>query len=1517
MTAIGADPFADLQARYAELLDRYQQGQIDAAAFAQAVGQLQVQDDRGAWWQISAETGGWLWWDGQTWQEADAGGASVATAAVTAPPATTPAAPPSGLVGEILQGIGTTTVTSVKSLPRMLLRYFLVRAPFMALTFGAAWLYHTYLLVFPNGGFNPDTELSRWINVTGNSSSAVAIWGAVSALLWSFAYSVLTVGPVRAIKDLAMAPVRMVQMLGAGGRSSTGAFLVGVGIAVAVGTALQLNLTANFALAGALTVLGLSQPGWILASFLTGIVQAVLTPISRRATGKVPLDPAAVQLVMSGIGPGFLVAGLIGPSFGTAIGVALIAAGLVLWLTGRGARTPVEQVVALVLIGGFATVLYALLHHLLATIVSADDGGASECGKQNMAEYMAARSECAGSDEALNNGLGPATGSAVSTLTPPLSQKDIYYYALDVQVQPATIQADGQASVSVYARVNTNDPTADADAMSQAITIALGGPQVGWTQRGVTEFNGGYMATAFTALAPANAAAAGGPFTVAISAVCPGPKGPLSGSASVTLTVAGQPMIATRFVPAGRTGLIPDGKDHLWLYARVEMPEPVDPALDLKAIQDTLDFAYGASADWLEISASSTEEDWKYVYVKTPEPEAHGAGTGTLSLPPSQASIIVSAQVGELTIQQSVAIPLLPMPELDAKPDWVEFLAGAGDSKDVKVFVENPGADPWEFDYELDDDAKKLVQATLTPEGPATATASITEASGEGSSGGSSYQIGLLKLFSVREETKLERHVKVAVAQQGLFVQPTGRHPEDGSFHLPADGTGVIDIDFVVYLWDDSAKELVSDPSAVQDLEITFVEGQDDPVRNAFQVAEVLEHAQCEGVRQLNVPTGIYRFRAVREVPADRPLIFGQLQASVRGKSEEEYTKQFTIGLECPTSGPMSDDWRLELRRCEEIIDKYVPIDYRPKLREILENRKMLLGAAGLYRLRHQIWRIAQNLTLAEGDRGWEEVARWANRITVVLQWTQWACELVSEALMTATLGPVAQAAIPLVRSMSISLLNEVIQGGKPLDEWFKEQAFGIFMMPAAIMTDPVLLQAKFDMSPTKAWAIFVAYNIGFNLAMGQSLTDATINAARAARDRAISMWLAGKLARPKIPGAPATPGGPDVPPKPGGAKPTAPPPAKPSGTRPTVPPPAKPSGTRPTKTGKKSATAPEATTSPTQKVKNLTESVKTDANGKPYAELDDVLKVQRDTRATRTLKKAGDTVQKGFDNTLREKVYKPHDDALKAHCADWLKKNPPPGLKGIKNPIIRVDEFRTPGAKGGGLNTDRDFRTMYLDKNGNWVEIPKEAWLDHSYKKFGELTGFDKDRLKSLLPADERAMVDRMTPEQQHQMWAEKHGQRGTDKLDSEACADYSDQVVDPVSGEHTRRTPNVIRVEHGVGKLKDPVGMGKMYQEKVGNSLKVGNKPEAFAQAKKGVDTLQKVRKGYEMQGINTGKLPPELQQGMNVVEKVPTDFRATPEAIKQAEADLAKIGFKGGLDEFTRGLGKHFGSLQASGE
>jgi len=315
--------------------------------------------------------------------------------------------------------------------------------------------------------------------------------------------------------------------------------------------------------------------------------------------------------------------------------------------------------------------------------------------------------------------------------------------------------------------------------------------------------------------------------------------------------------------------------------------------------------------------------------------------------------------------------------------------------------------------------------------------------------------------------------------------------------------------------------------------------------------------------------------------------------------------------------------------------------------------------------------------------------------------------------------------------------------------------------------------------------------------------------------------------------------------------------------------------------------------------IRTIRESMTRNDKGEWFTSEKAVMDLMKHPEQVRHLDRHGPPeVKEAFDRT-RQEIYRRHDTRLQKEITnsksfqEWVSKHPELAGKPVK-----VVEFGTPGAKPGAkLNTDRDYRAVVEVEPGVYVEIPRHqtGWDKTSYKIFAEETG--------------------APPGTDPHHWAEAHQQLGTDAIHGEASMDFKDQGhirYNEKTGklEYTKNPSmesNAVRVQKGRGKLQDPTGLGKMYETKVGDAVKNYGQGEGFSQARKAVEMLHYIRKGYAMQGYDVGKLHENIRRAARAVDaaaKTPWD----PKAIAEANKVLNECGFSD-INSFTREISKQF--------
>lgn len=896
--------------------------------------------------------------------------------------------------------------------------------------------------------------------------------------------------------------------------------------------------------------------------------------------------------------------------------------------------------------------------------------------------------------------------------------------------------------------------------------------------------------------------------------------------ASVQVEVGGGCSLEVLSTPDHKNQLRPDTGDGLFLWARVV--DPGAPAGDPRLLDALKEIRFDRDPNdgWLDPSADDTRDGWRLIYITARNPQPHLVGTPQAPKPPAGEAVRISAVVNGQTLAATFPIALVTS-SLELDLDRITFVSEQRESFQINAWVENAGGAPWQFDAAYGNPrggpAERLSDVSVRPIDAGRAVIELPGPIVELKPREKNLDSTLIVKARQGQETPLERHVGVQLVQEGLFVE-RGLN-EDGYCRIRADGSVDVSVEFGCYVRDPATGVLAVAKEALGDLEFLDIPEQEQKTLNVLEVLK-LDFAFDDLVT--NIPLGRYRITSSREIPGAGDVIPAAVLVRVRGRTDEAFQGVLKLGIETHGIGPQFPDWQAEYRKCLVTIDKHVPVGHREKLRALLEARKMTLGAEGLHELRRKIYRIAQNLILAEGASGYESAAYWDGGIAEVLEWTEWAGGMAFSAVAATFTGPFAPF-YGITKTLCMNALRSY-QEGKSLGQFIWESFNGLFRAAEGKLIDVDRLSKWVGDNRAVAWGLFVSYHFLYNLYQTKSVIEALKAALREVRDELIVNWLVAKVkAEGKARGYE------EMPPV----------------------------------------------------VSKLRKGITKNDQGQPIASKADVLEVMGDPQAVRSLKDAPPDVQQAFERR-RQAIYAAHDQKLRQHVADKL---------GVHVSQVRVDDFRTPGATGSSINTDRDYRVLKqagTDASGKpqWLEVDLREWREKSYEIFGEVT-------------DKPANVDATT-------WADQKQQRGTSKVDIEASPSYSDQGIDPRTGKRIRVAPNIIKVEHGEGKLDDPEALGNMYHRKVTGQEQLDRVPEAYAQCKKTVTTLQKVREGYEKQGYEVGQLPENIRRGMDVVRGAKVDQRATPEVVAETNRKIREAGFQD-LNDFSNKMAAQFSSLK----
>ena len=1137
----------------------------------------------------------------------------------------------------------------LKAIPGRIFAQILWRLPAVLLTFLFSWVLHTYWLVVSNEGFNgSDHWTSPYINIPRNGVlTSLIAFGLTSGLGWSVLTSLLRSGPTATLASLIGAPGRCLQALFNKDPQTRLGVAVGLALALLGSNFLQLSSQARMVIGGCSLFLLMGYPGMLLGIVFGELLSALKVRYPWLRSLEVGL---MVRGLLASLPVGFLFSWLFSGGFSEKLGwLALAFVAYTLYKLYNGGKSGPAANLCLVLGMGW------LLQYLLAGHCWADDGGWVEATQSTGEPGLTLNNikawwNATGSGKSIAQGLGPAMAAAAAAALAPtltdtgkLDPNRVIGHILQLSANQFSLQPKEAVALTVTVwQVAASGAVSLASGASINLTAPGGVP--GLQVQPTTGSGEMACSIVWSGETPAPASA-----TLPVLASAGGSNH----SAAVHLQLASA-VIEQEFVN-GKCAIKPDGKDSTILRARVAQGGTPNP-------EATASLQFLKGSDWLDTSESVMDGTWKAITVMASDP----AGPEARHQAPSPVSLRLTAQLGDAELNGSAQLQLLPSAELDVdlRPDVITLIQG--DSKPIKfhAILTNPGTEKWDWRLALDKPEFCSVeyQESETP-GVIDVTVVAPTACTEGSSGAQDST----KLHIFAEQTgvePLERILPVRLAREGITVLGRGRDAE-GQHVVPCDTTTKKEFDVVVYVKDENG-QLVTNPSLASNL--WFEDNcQEQRLRNLLSVAKPEIKPDKPTAADSDVKGYTWTVRSQAYIPGEEGETFRvPMVARVMGHEDKpEFSCQFDLGLKSIPPDIGSEDWRREKEGCKLAI-RFVPEPAKSKLSEAIDRWAQTLGHEGLKVFRKKIWRVAQDLILAEGAEGYEDEARWADRCLFLAENVKWGTDLVFTAAAGAAFGPVGVIGAPILKSLIENILVVGSERGfDQVDDWFWESVteleqtldWGTVMQQGALVaggmvTDPAVLEKILGNSPKQkaaGWAIYVGYTFASNMARGMSMCDAIKQTMRTVRDRIVVQFLMGRM--------------------------------------------------------KWNFQMPQA----------IKDAAGRMTGNPPRMTEADMLTIQSDPQLLRSLKTAPGNIQQGFLRTYNSTLVAPHDAQLISHVRS---------LPGYEGRVVRVETFSTPGKSGGGVGADRDFRVTVQNPDGTWREVPARLWKDQSACILGQLSG-------------------------------------------------------------------------------------------------------------------------------------------------------------------------------------------------
>lgn len=405
--------FHEMEEKYRDLQHRHKTGKLNNDQFNEAVNELRLTDAENRWWQIRAEDGAWLLWNGFAWVENTSPAGSKEITAESAVEA--------GQVTEKTSGSGPRSLFDLliiigKSLLRTLGKKIIISIFLLVLV----WFIHTFLMAYYNDGFflAKSPLLAMILSLERGKPGGVLFWMLFTGLLTALLMSLRREGFGALISKLKQTPAAIKISADRAGQLMPAFFLGGGALALFISFYFAhkgdyiANRLVSLLLACALflTLSGGTKSFLFLIFRLTWQDLKKLLP--KQFT--MPYEPHYLIVAMAGLAAGFVLATILPflPWSGYLALVALIAAAITLSFNRKVSPT------ALILFSaGSALAITALL----SREAHACYGGFHEYGG-SLEAWLNRDGGRAG--YVMSLGVPPAIGAVIGYLLPQIQADD-------------------------------------------------------------------------------------------------------------------------------------------------------------------------------------------------------------------------------------------------------------------------------------------------------------------------------------------------------------------------------------------------------------------------------------------------------------------------------------------------------------------------------------------------------------------------------------------------------------------------------------------------------------------------------------------------------------------------------------------------------------------------------------------------------------------------------------------------------------------------------------------------------------------------------------------------------------------------------------------------------------------------------------------------------------------------------------------------------------------------------------
>ncbi len=438
----------------------------------------------------------------------------------------------------------------------------------------------------------------------------------------------------------------------------------------------------------------------------------------------------------------------------------------------------------------------------------------------------------------------------------------------------------------------------------------------------------------------------------------------------------------------------------------------------------------GAKYIFIEAEDASEWDEWRRFYLYSTYKEDVG-----LQLP-LQIPISVSAASKVQPSNKLVHFKLeKPENRLVIDPKTIVIADRADSHPQIKARILSWDEGNWDYEYSIAEVLEiGINKVEFIKDGDKSSSIKISPLKIPENAGNTIVNKLVVKAINNKTGQVIEEKLTVTVAKEGLVAVC------DKPLSIVADGETFTELKITALNAKDG--KLHTDFGLLQSVRFEdAVKTQNQLSENAFSTAgiEIIDGGwDEESYNDKNaLACYVYRIKTKREIPGQGENYHGELNITSNSEGKE-YRVKIPVLLDIAALGPGSKAWEVELERCRKIITK-IPKEYQGRMTDLLEKRAQLLGARGLYDLRHKIWKIGQTLWEAEGLSGYEDVERWAGYIENTLNFANWMGKLATDMLLSQYMGVFKAIAAGELYNVIVSGIN-AYTAGQSFDDWFEKE---------------------------------------------------------------------------------------------------------------------------------------------------------------------------------------------------------------------------------------------------------------------------------------------------------------------------------------------------------------------------------------------------------------------------------------------------------------------------------------------